>query len=69
MGSGGTCGTDCVLHNSNLGRLNVTTATGRSPVTGKFDKLYAYGARSFSIRKANEAMTRDRSRKPSPLVR
>ena len=32
-----------------LGRLKVTTALGDSDKNGEFEKLYAYGARSFSI--------------------
>tara|TARA_R110002020_G_scaffold454448_1_gene669973 strand:- start:104117 stop:106273 length:2157 start_codon:yes stop_codon:yes gene_type:complete len=33
----------------NLGRLNITTATGDTDGDGDFDQLYSYGARSFSI--------------------
>ncbi len=33
----------------NLGRLKITTALGDTDDDGDFDKLYAYGARSFSI--------------------
>lgn len=33
----------------NLGRLNVTTATGDNEPDGDFDEIYAYGARSFSV--------------------
>ena len=32
-----------------LGRLNVTSQTGRNATTGQFDALYAFGARSLSI--------------------
>lgn len=35
--------------NENLGRLNVTTAMGDTDGDGDFDKLYSFGARSFSI--------------------
>ena len=42
------CGGAC-SSNSQLGRLTVTTTLGRNPVTGRFDALYAFGARSFSI--------------------
>jgi hypothetical protein len=35
--------------NANLGRLNISTASGRNPVTGVYEELYAFGARSFSI--------------------
>ncbi|GHB97461.1 alkaline phosphatase [Cerasicoccus arenae] len=34
---------------ANLGRLNITTTLGDTDNDGDFDKLYAYGARSFSI--------------------
>jgi len=36
----------------NLGRLNITTATGDFDDDGDFDLLHAYGGRSFSIRNA-----------------
>jgi hypothetical protein len=36
-------------NNANLGRLNVTRATGDRDGDGDFDALYAFGARSFSI--------------------
>ena len=35
--------------NANLGRLNVTTANGDADGDGKFEKLFAFGARSFAI--------------------
>lgn len=35
--------------NENLGRLNVTNATGDDNKDGLFEKLYVYGTRSFSI--------------------
>lgn len=38
--------------NENLGRLLVTTADGDTDGDGDFDRLYSYGARSFSIRDA-----------------
>lgn len=34
---------------SKLGRLNVTTASGWKAETSKYDRLFAFGARSFSI--------------------
>lgn len=34
---------------ANLGRLNITTANGDDDGDGRFEKLYSYGARSFSI--------------------
>lgn len=36
-----------------LGRLNVTRATGQNPATGLYEGIYAFGARSFSIWNAN----------------
>jgi hypothetical protein len=36
-------------HNANLGRLNITNQLGRDPETGKYQALYAFGGRSFSI--------------------
>ncbi len=42
------CGGPCNAP-ARLGRLNVTTQTGRNPATGQYDALYAFGARSFSI--------------------
>lgn len=35
--------------NENLGRLRVTDATGDTDGDGDFDRLYIYGARSFSV--------------------
>lgn len=35
------------------GRLKITTENGKNPETGKYDKLYAFGGRSFSIRRAD----------------
>jgi DNA-binding beta-propeller fold protein YncE len=37
-------------NDNNLGRLNITTTLGDIDNDGDFDKLYAFGARSFSIR-------------------
>lgn len=36
-------------NNANLGRLNITSASGRNPVTGFYEEIVAFGARSFSI--------------------
>jgi hypothetical protein len=36
-------------NNANLGRLNITSASGRNPVTGVYEEIVAFGARSFSI--------------------
>jgi hypothetical protein len=35
--------------NTNLGRLNVTKATGDTDNDGDYDAIYAFGARSFSV--------------------
>jgi len=42
--------------NANLGRLNVTNQNGDIGGDGDFDQLYAFGARSFSIRTAAGAL-------------
>lgn len=42
------CGGACTAA-ARLGRLNVTTQRGRNGETGRYDSLYAFGARSFSI--------------------
>ena len=39
--------------NQNLGRLTVTNQTGDTDGDGDFDRIVAFGARSFSIRNAN----------------
>jgi hypothetical protein len=39
-------------NNNELGRLNVTRATGDADGDGDFDRILAFGARSFSIRNA-----------------
>lgn len=31
----------------------MTTENGKNPATGEYDRLYTYGARSFSIRRAD----------------
>lgn len=36
-------------NNANLGRLNITRASGRNPVTGVYEEIFAFGTRSFSI--------------------
>lgn len=45
--------------NANLGRLTITTATGDTDGDGDFDALYAFGARSFSIRAADGTLVYD----------
>jgi len=42
-----------------LGRLNVTTATGDTDGDGDFDQIHAYGARSFSVWTAGGALVWD----------
>jgi 2',3'-cyclic-nucleotide 2'-phosphodiesterase/3'-nucleotidase/5'-nucleotidase len=46
-------------NDNNLGRLNITTTLGDIDNDGDFDKLYAFGARSFSIRLANGNLVYD----------
>ncbi len=36
-------------NNANLGRLNITNTLGKNPTTGRYEELYSFGARSFSI--------------------
>jgi hypothetical protein len=45
--------------NANLGRLNVSTVNADPDRDGDFDVLYAFGARSFSIRDAAGALVFD----------
>jgi hypothetical protein len=42
-----------------LGRLNVTNTLGKNAVTGRYDELYVFGARSFSIRNVNGSLLWD----------
>jgi len=44
---------------NNLGRLKTTTATGDTDGDGDVDAIYAYGARSFSIRDAHGKLVFD----------
>ena len=46
-------------NNANLGRLNITSTLGRNAVTGFYEELYAFGARSFTIRKATGELVYD----------
>jgi len=46
-------------NNTNLGRLNITTASGRNPATGYFEELFTFGTRSFSIWKADGTLVYD----------
>jgi len=43
----------------NLGRLNITSASGRNPVTGVYEEIFAFGSRSFSIWDADGGMVFD----------
>jgi hypothetical protein len=43
------CGGVACTNNAALGRLTVTRELGRNPLTGRYDALYAFGARSISI--------------------
>ena len=45
--------------NANLGRLTVTTATGNTDSDPEFEKIFAFGARSFSIRQADGTLVYD----------
>jgi len=48
------------LQNENvIGRLNVTTTMGDIDADGDYDELYAFGARSFSIRNTNGDLVYD----------
>jgi hypothetical protein len=42
------CGGSC-KNNTRLGRLTITNTLGRNPETGVYERLYAFGARSFSV--------------------
>lgn len=44
---------------SAIGRLTVTTANGDANHDGKYEELYAFGARSFSIRDADASLVFD----------
>ena len=46
-------------NNNNLGRLNVTKTLGDSDNDGDYDALYAFGARSFSIRSTSGSLVFD----------
>lgn len=56
--SSAVCGGTCT-GSARLGRLNVTRTLGLNPVTGLYDALYAFGARSFSIWTANGQLVWD----------
>lgn len=54
-----TTGNDGLRNNDHLGRLTVTTALGNTDGDPEFEKLYVFGARSFSIRKADGELVYD----------
>lgn len=45
--------------NTAIGRMKTTTATGDADGDGLFEEIYTYGARSFSIRRANGSLIYD----------
>jgi hypothetical protein len=54
-----TTGLDGLRNNDNLGRLTVTNTLGNTDGDAEFEKLYVFGARSFSIRKADGELVYD----------
>lgn len=54
-----TTGTDGLRNNDHLGRLTVTNTLGNTDSDPEFEKLYVFGARSFSIRNANGGLVYD----------
>ena len=54
-----TTGPDGLRNNDNLGRLTVTNTLGNTDGDTEFEKLYVFGARSFSIRKADAELLYD----------
>lgn len=54
-----TTGTDGLRNNDHLGRLTVTNTLGNTDGDPEFEKLYVFGARSFSIRNANGGLVYD----------
>jgi hypothetical protein len=46
-------------NNGRLGRLNVTNRLGDTDGDGDFDRLYAFGARSISVRRADAGLVFD----------
>jgi DNA-binding beta-propeller fold protein YncE len=62
------CGGPC-RDNARLGRLTVTRMLGQNPVTGRYDALYALGARSFSIRAADGSLVWDSGDQLEQLTR
>ncbi|HBR50580.1 MAG TPA: hypothetical protein DEA71_10890, partial [Nitrospira sp.] len=54
-----TTGNDGLRNNDHLGRLTVTTTLGNTDGDPEFEKLYVFGARSFSIRNAEGELVYD----------
>lgn len=54
-----TNGTDGLRNNDNLGRLTVTNTLGNTDGDAEFEKLYVFGARSFSIRNVDGGLVYD----------
>jgi hypothetical protein len=54
-----TTGAVGLRNNDNLGRLTVTNTLGNTDGDAEFEKLYVFGARSFSIRKTNGELVYD----------
>ena len=54
-----TTGPDGLRNNDNLSRLTVTNTLGNTDGDTEFEKLYMFGARSFSIRKADAELLYD----------
>jgi len=54
-----TTGAAGLRNNDNLGRLTVTNTLGNTDADADFEKLYVFGARSFSIRKADGGLVYD----------
>ncbi|MBL8075601.1 MAG: choice-of-anchor I family protein [Nitrospira sp.] len=54
-----TTGNDGLRNNDHLGRLTVTTTLGNTDGDPDFEKLYVFGARSFSIRNADGGLIYD----------
>ena len=54
-----TTGASGLRNNDNLGRLTVTNTLGNTDGDAEFEKLYVFGARSFSIRNADGGLVYD----------
>lgn len=54
-----TTGSEGLRNNDHLGRLTVTNTLGNTDGDSEFEKLYVFGARSFSIRNADGSLVYD----------